>query len=224
MIFQLSWFADPIWKGDYPEEMKKRIGDRLPRFTDEEKALLLGSSDFFGLNHYSSLLASEPAEPPTYQGYWADVNVDFSSLPTWPKNDMGWSIVPDGCRELLEWIARRYNNPVVYMTENGVAFPETDIDIALKDVSRQSYLEEYLRACAEAILEGKVRLRGYFAWSLMDNFEWQFGYSKRFGLVRVEFDTLRRTPKQSALWYRKTIAKNGGTIALRNGTCKTPGR
>lgn len=213
MVFQIGWFADPIWKGDYPQIMKDRLGDRLPAFTPEEKHLVKGSSDFFGLNHYSSLLAAEPKELPDYEGYWADMSVDFFSKDTWPKNSMGWSSVPSGCRHLLIWIAQRYQNPPIYMTENGSSYDEPDEETALHDYKRRDYLLNYIRASAEAMERG-VNIRGYFAWSLMDNFEWQFGYSRRFGLVRVDFDdgTLERTPKESALWYRSTIEANGANI------------
>ena len=211
MVFQIAWFADPIWLGDDPQEMKDRLGSRLPTFSREEQYLLKGSSDFFGLNHYSSLLASEPQQPPTYEGYWADMFVDFSTEKSWAANAMGWSIVPEGCRELLLWIADRYNNPIIIMTENGSAEDEPDKATALLDEGRRHYFESYLRACADAIEEG-VDLRGYFAWSLMDNFEWQFGYQRKFGLCHVDFDTMERTPKASALWYRATILANGHNI------------
>lgn len=211
MVFQLAWFADPIWLGDYPQEMKDRLGTRLPRFTRDEKKLLKGSSDFFGLNHYSSLLAAEPEEAPTYQGYWADMFVDFSSKDEWSKNDMGWSVVPDGCRDLLLWVSDRYDSPIIIMTENGSAEDEPDLETALSDEARRKYFETYLRASAEAI-EAGVDLQGYFAWSFMDNFEWQFGYQRRFGICRVDFETQERTPKASGLWYRETIMANGRNI------------
>lgn len=213
MVFQLAWFADPIYFGDYPAEMKQRLGHRLPRFTRDERRMLKGSSDFFGLNHYSSLLAAEPAEQtPTYEGYWADMHVDFSAKDKWKRNDMGWSIVPHGCRELLKWIANRYDNPILIMTENGSAEPEPNLETALHDEGRRSYFESYLRASAEAMETDSVDMRGYFAWSLMDNFEWQFGYQRRFGICRVDFETQERTPKSSALWYAQTIAANGHNI------------
>lgn len=211
MIFQLGWFADPIWLGDYPDEMKERLGRRLPRFTLEERRLLHGSSDFFGLNHYSSLLAAEPTEQPNYEGYWADMFVDFSSRDEWLQNDMGWSVVPEGCRDLLIWISQRYKDPIIIMTENGSAVNEPDLETAVHDEARRHYFETYLAACAHAIAEG-VDLRGYFAWSLMDNFEWQFGYQRRFGIVRVDFTTQERTLKASAHWFRKTIKANGCNI------------
>lgn len=215
MVFLLGWFADPIYKGDYPIEMRRRLGHRLPQFTNDEKELLAGSADFLGLNHYSSLLASEPTKIPTFSGYWADIFVDFHSKDDWRINDQGWAVVPDGCREMLKWIAHRYNNPIIYMTENGSAEPEASLEVARHDEGRRSYFEGYIRACAQAIREG-VKLRGYFAWSLMDNFEWQFGYQRRFGLCYVDFNTQVRTPKLSAEWYRSTILTNGDNIQLPN--------
>jgi len=211
MVFQLGWFADPIWKGDYPIEMREIIGDRLPVFSDEERSDIMASSDFLGLNHYSSLLATSMQKPPSFNGYWADMSVNFSADPQWRTNAMGWSIVPDGCRDLLKWIDERYAHPPIYMTENGSAFEENTLEEALHDNDRQMYFESYIRACREAV-DGGVDLRGYFAWSLMDNFEWQFGYKRRFGLCYVDFDTLERTPKLSANWYRDTIKANGRNI------------
>ena len=212
IIFQYAWLTDPFYFGDYPSEMKARLGDRLPKFTDEERKTLVGTTDFLGLNHYSSLYAAAPKKDPSYGGYWADMYVDLSSDPKWKKNHMGWSIVPDGCRELLLWISNRYDYPTIVMTENGSAEDEPDLATALRDEGRREYFEGYLRACAEAIDMG-VNLAGYFAWSLMDNFEWEFGFEKRFGICRVDFDTQERTPKLSADWYSETIKVNGKNIA-----------
>jgi beta-glucosidase len=124
---------------------------------------------------------------------------------------MGWSIVPEGCRELLKWIDARYGHPAIYITENGCSLDEPDLESAVNDTLRQDFLESYLRECRTAIDQG-VDLRGYFAWSLMDNFEWAFGYEQRFGLLRVDYETMERTPKQSADWYGAAIRSNGETI------------
>lgn len=216
MEFQLGWFADPIWKGEYPTSMRERLGDRLPRFTPEERLEVAGSADFFGLNHYSSLLAAEPAEEQTYREYWADMHVDFSSRDEWDANCLGWPVVPDGCGALLRWIDERYDRPAIVMTENGSCEDEPDLETALRDEGRRSYFEGYIRSAGEAVESGGVDLRGYFAWSLLDNFEWQYGYSKRFGICYVDYDTQERTPKSSATWYRETIQANGGNI-LKQG-------
>lgn len=130
---------------------------------------------------------------------------------------MGWNVVSDGMREMLLWIAKRYNNPLVFVTENGTAEPEPDLETAQHDEKRRSYFENHLRSVAQAIQSG-VNVGGYFAWSLMDNFEWQFGYQRRFGLCRVDFETLQRTPKSSALWYKETIRDAGRSIDVGSST------
>ena len=125
---------------------------------------------------------------------------------------MGWSTNPDGCRELLLWISKRYGSDVtIVITENGTSEYEPDLASSLKDEGRRVYMEGYIRACGEAIALG-VNLVGYFAWSLMDNFEWEYGYTKRFGICHVNFDTLERTPKASAIFYKETIESNGANI------------
>jgi len=216
--FFLGWFADPIYRGDYPEVMRARVGARLPRFSDEDRALVRGSSDFFGLNHYTTMFAAEP--PPGARagqaslvgngGMAEDQQVALSEDPAWGKTDMGWNIVPSGCRRLLGWIDRRYGHPTIYLTENGCALPgEDDLAAALRDDRRVAYLHDYLTAAHAAIREDGVDLRGYFVWTLMDNFEWAYGYSKRFGLHHVDFATGRRTPKGSARWYADVIRRHG---------------
>jgi beta-glucosidase len=148
--------------------MRDRLGDRLPEFTEEEKRELIGSTDFLGLNHYSTLYAAEPKETPAYGGYWTDMHVDFSGDPSWRKNFMGWSTNPDGCRELLLWSTRRYHGATIVMAENGTSEDERELTASLKDEGRRAYMEGYLRACAQAIAFG-ANLAGYFAWSLSDS-------------------------------------------------------
>ena len=211
MVFQYAWFADPFFYGDYPREMRQILKDRLPNFTDTQRKEVIGSTDFLGLNHYSTLYAAEPKTQPTYGGYWADMNVEFSSDPSWPKNFMGWSLNSTGCKELLIWLSNRYEGIPLVMTENGTSEDEPDLATALQDDGRREFLEGYLRACAEAIELGVI-LRGYFAWSLLDNFEWEYGYTRRFGICFVDFETQTRTPKSSALWYSKVIRSNGQSI------------
>lgn len=212
--FFLGWFADPIYKGDYPECMRERLGDRLPAFTEEEKALIKGSSDFFGLNHYTTMYAADASHGASAGSVYGngglseDQDVDLSVSPDWPMTDMQWAIVPWGCRKLLEWIAERYDNPPVYITENGCAFDLPAVAGRVEDTDRISFFQGYLAAIHEAIENG-VDMRGYFIWSLLDNFEWASGYSKKFGITHVEEGTLKRYPKASALWYAGVIQKNG---------------
>ncbi len=211
--FFLAWFADPIYKGDYPQVMKDRVGDRLPKFTEEEKKMLLGSSDFFGLNHYSTMYVAHDDDKEKERDVYAngglveDQDIELSKDENWKLTFMGWPVVPWGCQKLLEWIDERYDRPPIYITENGCAYPDEKIDGEIDDKERLVYYKGYLNACHQAIENG-VNLKGYFAWSFMDNFEWASGYEKRFGLHYVDFETLERTPKKSALWFRKVISSN----------------
>ena len=212
--FFLAWFADPIYFGKYPDVMIERLGDRLPQFTEEEIKLVKGSSDFFGLNHYTTSYASEAGqnlEKGTIYGNGGlseDQDVNLKVDPKWEKTSMKWSIVPWGCQKLLEWIADRYDNPILYITENGCAFNDRIENGEVNDQARLDFVKGYLEACHQAIQNG-VNLKGYFLWSLMDNFEWASGYEKRFGMTYVDFKTLERTPKKSAYWYRDVIKENG---------------
>ncbi len=211
--FFLGWFADPVYFGDYPASMRERVGERLPEFSEKDAALLKGSSDFFGLNHYTTMMAAQPSEEISGMGdikgnggLSADQQVALSDDPSWEKTDMGWNIVPWGCRKLLEWIDERYDHPPIYITENGCAMPgEDDKNVALNDLKRRDFLKSYLEACHEAIDNG-VDLRGYMTWSLLDNFEWALGYSRRFGLHWVDYKTGERAAKISAKWYA-TVCK-----------------
>lgn len=202
--------TDPLWFGD-PKSMKKILGKRLPMFSKKEKNMLLGSADFIGLNHYSSMMAAAPANPPNYSGYWADQRVSLTDDLSWEKTYMGWNVVPDGGREMVLWLDKRYNHPLIFITENGMASEEPDLEHSLHDIKRVQYLEGYIRAFGQALNQG-ANLGGYFAWSLLDNYEWEFGFTKRFGLVHVNYTSLVRTPKLSAEWFNTTIDSNGANI------------
>jgi len=209
--FFLSWFADPVYFGDYPKSMKAALGKRLPEFTNEESKMLKGTSDFFGLNHYTTMMAAEASDLAEISvfgngGISEDQNVQLSLDPDWKLTNMKWAIVPWGCQKLLEWIAKRYDNPPIYITENGCSFDDQLKNGEVDDAARIEFFKGYLAACAKAIESG-VNLKGYFIWSFMDNFEWASGYSKRFGIHYVDFETLERTPKASAIWFRKFIGK-----------------
>ena len=212
--FFLGWFADPIYRGDYPDSMRQRVADRLPQFSAEDRALIQGSSDYFGLNHYTTMLAAEAGEDAGEisafgnGGITEDQDVELTVDPSWKKTDMDWAVVPWGFRKLLEWIDERYDHPEIIVTENGAAFDDPLRDGRVHDARRIEFLEGYLTACHEAIQNG-VNVSGYFLWSLLDNFEWALGYTKRFGIHHVDFNTLDRVPKDSAKWYRDVIARNG---------------
>lgn len=213
--FFLAWFTDPVYFGEYPKVMRDRVGERLPQFTKEEIALIKGSSDFFGLNHYTTSYASHVRKGESVNievygngGIFEDQYVKLTADEQWKFTAMNWAIVPWGCRKLLEWIKNRYDNPPIFITENGCAMDDVPIDGQVIDQGRIDYYQGYLKACHEAIQNG-VNLQGYFSWSFMDNFEWASGYSKRFGLHYVDFETLNRIPKSSAKWYANVINQNG---------------
>lgn len=226
LVWNIGWFADPIWKGDYPQIMRDRCGSRLPTFSDAERALLRGSSDFFGVNHYMSDLA-EPEmhgslkewhhlwphiigqETSSNDAYiWGDMLVKLSSDKNAATTDMGWPIVPHGLREVLLWVHRRYQPPGgVIVTENGCGCKEASPAEALRDSKRIEYFRGYLAEMHRAIQMG-VDVRGYFAWTFLDNFEWQHGYDYRFGLVHVDFETQVRTAKASAHWFSAVVRQN----------------
>ncbi len=213
LLFFVGWFADPIYLGDYPQVMKDRLGERLPRFTQEEKLLVKGSSDFFGLNHYTTMYAAEnygkinAGSVYGNGGISEDQDVDLSVDKSWEMTKMNWAVVPWGCRKLLEWIKDRYNNPPIYITENGCAYDDQIDNGSVHDDKRVAFYRGYLEECHKAIQNG-VNLKGFFAWSLFDNFEWASGYSLRFGINYIDYDTLQRIPKDSAYWWKKVASTN----------------
>ena len=208
--FFYGWFTDPIFHGDYPKVMRERLGKRLPDFTDEERALVKGSTDFLGLNHYSTAFVSAAPVPGGLDniagngGLSDDQNVYLSHQPDWEKTDLQWSVVPWGFRKMLNWIAKRYPGLPIYVTENGCAVAEPDVAAAENDEFRCRFINDYVAAMQEAIADGSD-VRGYFVWSLIDNFEWALGFSKRLGLIRCDYNTLERTPKKSYYQYRDII-------------------
>ena len=214
LLFFLGWFADPIYLGDYPEVMKQRLGDRLPEFTEEEKLLLKDSSDFFGLNHYTTMYASDEPNIDANSnvfgngGLSEDQDVALSNDDSWPLTAFNWAVVPWGCTKLLKWIHDRYDQPPIVITENGFACADKLVDGKVDDTDRLSYYKSYLEACHEAIEEG-INLKGYFAWSLFDNFEWSSGFTVRFGINYIDYDSLERIPKSSAQWFARIIPENG---------------
>jgi len=213
--FQLGWYADPVWFGDYPQSMRALVGDRLPKFTPEQQEMLRGSHDFFGLNHYTSVFAANVDSENVEAGSWdtdqkaAISYTDKEGNLIGPVADSPWlHVVPFGIEKMLVYVALRYNNPPIYITENGVDVPgESSMPLAqaLNDTFRVNFYRDYLYHVNNAIELG-VDVRSYFAWSLLDNFEWADGYSKRFGMHYVDYDNnLKRYTKDSAKWYSNFI-------------------
>jgi beta-galactosidase len=210
--FFYGWLTDPVVFGEYPAIMRERLGDRLPEFTAEQKELLKGSADFLGLNHYTTHYASRSdqvanavASDDGNGGMSDDQQVVLSSDPEWHVTSMGWFVVPWGFRKMLNWIHERYNGLPIYVTENGTALANNDVETATDDTERADFIKGYTDAMKQAIEEDGVDVRGYFCWTLMDNFEWCRGYDMRFGLIFCNFETLERTPKASYYAYREII-------------------
>jgi len=187
----VRWFADPVLLGRYPAVDGVAV-PQAPVLQPGDLGLIGAPIDFLGINYYTRIWASADKTPaPNAMGV----------------TDMGWEIYPDGLRELLVGLQADYRLPPIYITENGCACADQLAGGAVDDGARIEYLRTHLEAVAQARAAG-VDIRGYFAWSLMDNFEWDSGYAKRFGLVHVDYQTQARTPKASAHWYRELIERS----------------
>jgi beta-glucosidase len=180
------WFADPVFKGTYPEDIWEAYGANVPEINEGDMETIRAPIDFLGVNYYTRAV--------------------FGQAPSNERTEMGWEVYPQGLKDLLLRLPRDYGSPVMYVTENGAAYPDRLEDSKVHDPKRISYYERHLEAVSEAIKEG-ADVRGYYAWSLMDNFEWAKGYTKRFGLVYVDYETQRRILKDSARWYRDFVAR-----------------
>ncbi|KAJ1520157.1 hypothetical protein ONE63_004373 [Megalurothrips usitatus] len=215
--FKLGWFAHPIFSeaGDYPPVMRERVmanslaqglaRSRLPAFSPAEVAALKGSADFFGLNHYTTLLATPLNTSPLPISRITDEATVRYQDPAWPSGASPWlKVVPWGFRKLLVWVRDQFENPPLLVTENGYS----DLPGTLQDKDRIVYYTSYLGQLLNAIHVDKCNVLGYFAWSLLDNFEWNAGYTVRFGLYNVDFtDPARpRTPKDSVSLFRKLLS------------------
>jgi beta-glucosidase len=203
---RLGWFADPIYKGHYPATLKSMLGYKLPDFTPEELAVIKGSSDFFGLNTYTTKLVKGNPTTDEFVGYinGTHTRADGTQLGKQSKLDWLQDYAP-GFRSLLNYIWKTYNKPI-YVTENG--FPvagesQLPIEEAVHDVDRINYFKGYTQSLLEAINLDGVDVRSYFAWTLMDNFEWAEGYGCRFGVTYVDYNTQKRYPKDSAMFLKK---------------------
>jgi beta-glucosidase len=205
-----GWFIDPIRRGAYPTRMTEVYGEHLDGIVQAgDLEAIAAPIDFLGINYY--FRTHVVAAAPRTAGDDPLGVLPYRSItpPGLPRTAMGWPVEPDGLRDLLVRLSGRYPGMPIHVTENGSAWDDVvGPDGSVDDPERTAYLESHVRAVGQAI-EAGADVRGYFAWSLMDNFEWAEGYTKRFGLVRVDYDTLRRTPKSSARRYSQIVAANG---------------
>jgi beta-glucosidase len=193
------WLLDPLFRGAYPTDMSYE-----PPVQDGDLATISTPIDFLGVNNYFRFVvqASENGGGP-----------HVVKDPDAPMTDMGWEVHPESLHKLLVRVARDYSPRAMYVTENGAAFGDVRVhDGLVHDPERTAFLERHIDAVLRAAADG-APMRGYFAWSFLDNFEWSLGYAKRFGIVYVDYPTLERVPKDSFYWYRDLIASRKPAIA-----------
>jgi beta-glucosidase len=197
------WFLDPLLRGTYPTDMLELYEEALgplDAIRDGDLATIAQPLDFLGVNFYRPNLVAEGDSPVLRV---REVEQDTE------RTAMDWPIVPEALTELLLGLKREYGDIPLLITENGAAFTDRLDDGVVADERRLEYLRAHIDAVERARAEG-VDVRGYYVWSLLDNFEWEWGYAQRFGIVYVDYPTQRRIPKQSALWYRDMIARRNG--------------
>ncbi|HEU5140277.1 MAG TPA: GH1 family beta-glucosidase [Bacillales bacterium] len=197
--FGNRWFLDPIFKGYYPSDMVKVFTEKegdLDFIQTGDFEAISEPIDFLGVNYYFHNIVEEDSDDPL---------LGSRSLPVEGKQtEMGWGIHPESLYKLLHRLKEEYTELPLYITENGAAFPDQIIKGEIEDLDRIDYLKRHFDAAARFLHEGG-NLKGYYVWSLLDNFEWAYGYEKRFGIVYVDYETLERIPKASAKWYKDLI-------------------
>lgn len=193
------WFIESVARGEYPAEALEGLERHLPKDWAGDMARIAAPIDWLGVNYYSRALVTEAPETP-----WPSTGAIDGPL---AKTQMGWEIYPLGLSTLLNRMADDYLGALpIYVTENGMAWPDQLLDEKVEDFARIDYVAAHLQEVLRSLSQG-ANIKGYFYWSLLDNYEWSFGYEKRFGLVHVDFDTLTRTPKAS--WHRFQEALSG---------------
>jgi beta-glucosidase len=191
-------WLDPLYGRGYPRRHLDAYGLSMP-IQEGDLETIAAPIDLLGINYYTEhALEADPSAP---EG--------FRNAPSWrPQTDMGWDLVPEGLYRMIMYISGRWPVKALYVTENGAAYPDAvELSGRVRDEQRIAYLKSHLAACARAVADG-APLKGYYVWSLMDNFEWNFGYTKRFGLVHVDPQTGKRLPKDSYWFYRDLVAGN----------------
>ena len=200
-------YLDPVFMGRYPEEMREIFGEAWPEWPQQDHALIREPIDFLGVNYYTrSVVRHDETAYPLKAAAVRQKQAAYS--------ETGWEVFPQGLTDTLVWIKQRYGDIPQYVTENGAAFydPPAAPSRPHQRPAAHRLLPRPPARGARRDPQG-VDVRGYFAWSLMDNLEWSLGFSKRFGLVHVNFETLERTPKDSAAFYSDVIASRGAALA-----------
>jgi beta-glucosidase len=199
-------YLEPVMLGKYPEEMAEIWGDAWPEWPDDDMRLISEKIDFVGINYYTRSVSRN-------DDFCLPVRASGVLQPQSIHTETGWEVYPDALTRILVWTNEVCGGLPLYVTENGAAFydPPAPIDGTVDDPLRVAYLKSHLRSAHDAISQG-VPLRGYFAWSLLDNFEWSHGYSRRFGIVHVNYATQERTIKSSGRFYRDVIRSGGAAL------------
>lgn len=202
--WNVAWFNDPVFLGKYPEEGLKKFAEYLPEITEEDMKLISQPLDFMGQNIYNGYMV-KAAEDGGFE------YVD--RYPGFPKTAANWPVTPECFYWGVKFLYDRYKLPL-YITENGMScHDDVSLDGKVHDPNRQNFLDLYISALQKANDEG-VDVRGYFLWTFLDNFEWDKGYTERFGIVHVDFRTQKRIVKDSAFWYQKIIESNGAELTI----------
>lgn len=209
------WWIDAFTKGEYPHYLMDTYGELSNNLIlDGDKELLKVKTDFLGINYYCDGFVRSPQphnKPAIEEGFMPFPQTVDSSAPEHLKGnltDMGWVVTPEGLGNLVKRVHKDWPEiPFIVITENGSAYPDIKENGTVNDVKRTSYLKSHLASLQQAIADG-VPVKGYFAWSLLDNFEWAEGYAKRFGIIHVDYQTQERTPKLSAKTYKEIIKSN----------------
>jgi beta-glucosidase len=195
-----DWYLGGVFKGQYPQEVLDGLGPYMPNGWQDDMATISTPIDWLGVNYYTRRLVAH--DPAALWPHMRDVRGDL------PRTDMGWEIYPEGLYRLLTYVEQNYAGKLpILITENGMANKDVLSDGQCDDEVRIDFIDEHLHSVRRAS-EAGVNMQGYFCWSLLDNFEWSFGYEKRFGMVHVDYKTQKRTPKESWHALRAVISKN----------------
>lgn len=221
--FYFGWAAHPVTYGDYPETMRRYVGSRLPKFTAAQSDMVKGSLDFMAINYYTARYVDESSSSS------ASLNLSYSSdchcnittekdgVPIGQPTAQDWEyIYPEGIREFALYVKTDYKDPPIYVTENGMAEANNEslpLEDALRDGLKISFFQLHLSYLLKAMKEG-ANVKGYFAWTFLDDFEWAEGYTFRFGLTFVDYkDGLKRYLKDSALWFKSFLSSHNGSVS-----------